>query len=197
VARTPGRPYRPVAGHAYKLRPLSGQRPAHCRDEPEARPPRHALATPLRAAQDLTSSARSVAARSSCLASSSSLTGPSISRPGCADALRLADHRLRLCLHGATRDAPLGTPLGAPHMDTSSPNTHPSSQPTPNWMRAVPADQLPDQDRPRAWWGCCSWPVLRWQRSYPPNCARISSWQRAGSRRLGCSPGARVMGRLV
>jgi hypothetical protein len=66
------------------------------------------------------------------------------------------DHRLRLCLHGAIRDAPLGTPLGAPHMDTSSPNTHPSSQPTPNWMRAVPADQLPDQDRPRAWWGCCS-----------------------------------------
>jgi hypothetical protein len=78
---------------------------------------------------------------------------------------RLADHRLRLCFHGVIRDAPLGTPLGAPHMDTSSPNTHASSQPTPNWMRAVPADQLPDQDRPRAWWGCCSWPVLRWQRS--------------------------------
>src|SRR5690349_24713975 len=105
----------------------------------------------------------------------------------------MADRHLRLCLHGATRDAA----PGAPHMDTSSPNTHPSSQPTPNWMRAVPADQLPDQDRPRAWWGCCSWPVLRWQRSYPPNCARISSWQRAGSRRVGCSAGTWVMRRLV
>src|SRR6266550_6952800 len=110
-----------------------------------------------------------------------------------ADALRLPDHRLRLCLHGAIRDAGPCTP----HIDTSSPNTHPSSQPTPNWMRAVPADQLPHQDRPRAWWGCWSWPVLRWQRSYPPNCARISSWQRAASRRLGCSPGTWVMGRLL
>jgi hypothetical protein len=55
----------------------------------------------------------------------------------------MADHRLRLCLHGATRDAA----LGAPHIDTSSPNTDPSSQPTPNWMCAVVADQRPDQDR--------------------------------------------------
>jgi len=44
-------------------------------------------------------------------------------------------------------------------------------------MRAVPADQLPDQDRPRAWWGRGSWPVLRWQRSYPPKCARITARQ--------------------
>jgi len=34
---------------------------------------------------------------------------------------------------------------GPPHSDTSSPNTYPSSQPTPNWIRA---DQLSDQDRP-------------------------------------------------
>src|SRR5690242_4787497 len=108
----------------------------------------------------------------------------------------MADHHLRLYLHGATRDAAFGTPLGAPHIDTSSPKTHPSSHATPNWMRAVAADQRPDQDRPRAWWGCGSWPVVRWQRSYPPNCARISSWQRPGVRRQGCSPGTWVTGRL-
>src|SRR6266566_2330160 len=83
---------------------------------------------------------------------------------------------------------------GPPHIDTSSPNTHPSSQPTPNRMRAVPADQLPAQDRPRAWWGSGSWPVLRWQRSYPPNCARITSRQRAPSSGLGCPLGTWVMG---
>src|SRR6266487_4854262 len=69
------------------------------------------------------------------------------------------------------RRAAVNASPGPPHIDTSSANLHPSSQPTPNWMRAVPADQLPDQDRPRTWWGSGSWPVLRWQRSYPPNCA--------------------------
>jgi len=92
------------------------------------------------------------------------------------------------------RRAAVNASPGPPHLDTSSPNTHPSSQPTPNRMRAVPADQLPDQDRPRTWWGSGSWPVLRWQRSYPPNCARITSWQRASSHWLSCPPGTWVMG---
>jgi hypothetical protein len=92
------------------------------------------------------------------------------------------------------RRAAVNASPGPPHLDTSSPNTHPSSQPTPNRMRAVPADQLPDQDRPRTWWGSGSWPPLRWQRSYPPNCARITSLQRAPSRRLSCPPGTWVMG---
>jgi hypothetical protein len=60
-----------------------------------------------------------------------------------ADTRLLADQRLRLCLHGVIGDAAPAPPL----IDSSSPNTHPSSQPTPNWMCAVPADQLPDQDR--------------------------------------------------
>jgi hypothetical protein len=109
-------------------------------------------------------------------------TGPVPAAAGC--------QRGRLRFHRAAVNA---SP-GPPHLDTSSPNTHPSSQPTPNWMRAVPADQLPDHDRPRTWWGSGSWPVLRWQRSYPPNCARITSWQRARSRRLSCPPGTWVMG---
>ena len=92
------------------------------------------------------------------------------------------------------RRAAVNASPGPPHLDTSSANPHPSSQLTPNWMRAVPADQLPDQDRPRTWWGSGSWPAWRWQRSYPPNCARITSWQRAGSPRLSCSLGTWVMG---
>jgi hypothetical protein len=51
------------------------------------------------------------------------------------------------------RRAAVNASPGPPHLDTSSPNAHPSSQPTPNRMRAVPADQLPHQDRPRTWWG--------------------------------------------
>jgi hypothetical protein len=57
------------------------------------------------------------------------------------------------------RRAAVNASPGPPHSDASSPNTHPSSQPTPNRMRAVPADQLPDQDRPRTWRGSGSWPV--------------------------------------
>src|SRR6266516_5607740 len=60
-------------------------------------------------------------------------------------------------------------------------------------MREVPADQLPDQEAPRTWWGSGSWPALRWQRSYPPNCARITWSQRARSRRLSCPPGTWAM----
>jgi hypothetical protein len=71
--------------------------------------------------------------------------------------------------------------------------TRQSSQPTLKRMRAVPADQLPDQDRPRTWWGNGSWPALRWQRSCPPNCARITAWQRARSPPLSCPPGTWVM----
>jgi hypothetical protein len=116
------------------------------------------------------------------------------------DARRRALASLDWCAAGCQRGRPrfrraaVNASPGPPHLDTSSPNTHPSSQPAPNRMRAVPADQLPDQDRPRTWWGSGSWPVLRWQRSYPPNCARITSWQRAPSRTLSYPLGTWVMG---
>src|SRR5262249_58561671 len=68
-----------------------------------------------------------------------------------------------------------------------------NSQPRQSRTRAVGADRLPAQDRPCAGWGSGSWPGLRWQRSYPPNCARITSEQRPRSRRLSCPPGTWVM----